>query len=39
MESKKIEKTRENGTFSAIRGVMKPDKEDSGVLPTMKPKE
>ena len=39
MESKKIEKTRENGTFSAIRGVMKPDKEDSGVFPTMKPLE
>ena len=37
MESKKLEKPRENGTFSTVQGVMKPDEEDRGVFPTMKP--
>lgn len=37
MESKKVEKPRENGTFSTVQGVMKPDEEDRGVFPTMKP--
>ena len=36
MESKKLEKPRENGTFSTVQGVMKPDEEDRGVFPTMK---
>ena len=27
MESKKLEKPRENGTFSTVQGVMKPDEE------------
>ena len=39
MESKKLEKPRENGTFSTVQGVMKPDEEDRGVFPTMKPLE
>ena len=34
MESKKLEKPRENGTFSTVQGVMKPDEEDRGVFPT-----
>lgn len=37
MESKKLEKPRENGTFSTVRGVMKPDEEGRRVFPTMKP--
>ena len=37
MESKKLEKHRENGTFSTVQSVMKPDEEDRGVFPTMKP--
>ena len=37
MESKKLEKPRENGTFSTVQGVMKPDEETGGVFPTMKP--
>lgn len=37
MESKKLEKSRKNGAFSTIQGVMKPDEEDRGVFPTMKP--
>ena len=37
MESKKLEKPRENGTFSTVQGVMKPDEEDRGVLPAVKP--
>ena len=37
MESKKLEKPRENGTFSTVQGVIKPDEEDRGVFPTMKP--
>ena len=36
MESKKLEKPRENGTFSTVQGVMKPDEEDRGVSPAMK---
>lgn len=36
MESKKLEKPRENGTFSTVRGVMKPDEEGRRVFPTMK---
>ena len=32
MESKKLEKPRENGTFSTVQGVMKPDEEDRGVF-------
>lgn len=36
MESKKLEKHRENGTFSTVQSVMKPDEEDRGVFPTMK---
>ena len=39
MESKELEKPRENGTFSTVQGVMKPDEEDRGVFPTMKPLE
>ena len=35
MESKKLEKPRENGTFSTVQGVMKPDEEDRGVFYTM----
>lgn len=37
MESKKLEKPRENGTFSTVQGVMKPDEEGRRVFPTMKP--
>ena len=37
MESKKLEKPRENGTFSTVQGVMKPDEEGRWVFPTMKP--
>ena len=37
MESKKLEKPRENGTFSTVQGVMKPDEEGRMVFPTMKP--
>ena len=37
MESKKLEKPRENGTFSTVQGVMKPDGDTGSVLPTMKP--
>lgn len=37
MESKKLEKSRKNGAFSTIQGVMKPDEETGGVFPTMKP--
>ena len=36
MESKKLEKPRENGTFSTVQGVMKPDEEGRRVFPTMK---
>ena len=36
MESKKLEKSRKNGAFSTIQGVMKPDEETGGVFPTMK---
>ena len=36
MESKKLEKPRENGTFSTVQGVMKPDEEERGVFPTKK---
>lgn len=36
MESKKLEKPCENATFQALQGVMKPDEETGGVLPTMK---
>ena len=36
MESKKLEKTRENGTFSTVQGVMKPDEEGRRVFPTLK---
>ena len=36
MESKKLEKPRENGTFSTVQGVMKPDEEGRRVLPPMK---
>ena len=32
MESKKLEKPRENGTFSTVRGVMKPDEEGRRVF-------
>ncbi len=39
MESKKLEKPRENGTFSTVQGVMKPDEEGRRVFPTMKPLE
>ncbi len=39
MESKKLGKPRENGTFSTVQGVMKPDEETGGVFPTMKPLE
>uniref|UniRef100_UPI00307A7B98 hypothetical protein n=1 Tax=Dysosmobacter welbionis TaxID=2093857 RepID=UPI00307A7B98 len=39
MESNTLEKPRENGTFSTVQGVMKPDEEDRGVFPTMKPLE
>ena len=35
MESKKLEKPCENGTFSTVQGVMKPDEEDRGVFYTM----
>ena len=35
MESKKLEKPRENGTFSTVQGVMKPDEEGRRVFPTM----
>ena len=38
MESKKLEKPRENGTFSTVQGVMKPDEEDRGVFPTKNPR-
>ena len=34
MESKKLEKPRENGTFSTVQGVMKPDEEGRRVFPT-----
>ena len=37
MESKKLEKPRENGTFSTVQGVKKPDEEGRRVFPTMKP--
>ena len=37
MESKKLEKSRKNGAFSTIQGVMKPDEETGGVSPTMRP--
>lgn len=37
MESKKLEKPRENGTFSTVQGVMKPDEEGRRLFPTMKP--
>ena len=37
MESNKLEKSRKNGTFSTLRGVMNPHEEDRGVFPTMKP--
>lgn len=37
MESKKLEKPRENGTFSTVQGVMKPDEEGRRVFPTKKP--
>ena len=37
MESKKLEKSRKNGAFSTIQGVMKPDEEGRRVFPTMKP--
>ena len=33
MESKKLEKPRENGTFSTVQGVMKPDEEGRRVSP------
>ena len=36
MESKKLEKSRKNGAFSTIQGVMKPDEETGGAFPTMK---
>ena len=36
MESKKLEKPRENGTFSTVQGVMKPDEDGRRVFPTMK---
>ena len=36
MESKKLEKPRENGTFSTVQGVMKPDEEGRRVFCTMK---
>lgn len=36
MESKKLEKPRENGTFSTVQGVMKPDEEGRRLFPTMK---
>ena len=36
MESNKLEKSRKNGTFSTLRGVMNPHEEDRGVFPTMK---
>ena len=35
MESKKLEKPRENGTFSTVQGVMKPDEEGRRVFPPM----
>ena len=38
MESKKLEKPRENGTFSTVQGVMKPDEDGRRVFPTNKPK-
>ena len=37
MESKKLEKPRENGTFSTVQGVMKPDEEGRRLFQTMKP--
>ena len=36
-DTKKLEKPRENGTFSTVQGVMKPDEEGRRVFPTMKP--
>ena len=39
MESKKLEKPRENGTFSTVRGVMKPDEEGRRVFPTKEKEE
>ena len=36
MESKKLEKPRENGTFSTVQGVMKPDEEGRRVFLQMK---
>ena len=35
MESKKLEKPRENGTFSTVQGVMKPDEEGRRVFPPL----
>ena len=37
MESKKLEKPRENGTFSTVQGVMKPDEEGRRVFPKQYP--
>lgn len=37
MESKKLEKPRENGTFSTVQGVMKPDEEGRRVFPSHTP--